>query len=400
MKAAPQKEETKGKSENYSTKGWNWGNFALTEDQIAFNIDEKPCFSIPFTDIANANITKEEVTLEFHQDDTAKDSNKRDMVCELRFYVPSTDAPASNEEKPAEKDKKEAKGEDEDMKDEEEEEQKESNAEILYQNILKKANIGAFAGEAIVSLQDLPLITPRGKYSLDMYQTFLKFHGRTHNFKVLYRNINRAFVLPKPDGQHIGMIIALSTPIKQGQTYYPFIVLQFHKDTTAHTKANLSPEQLKEFFNGKLEPEIEGSLHDVLSKLFTSMIGIKIIIPSGFKSAKDFPAIRSTVKANDGHLYPLEKSLLFVNKPVVYIRHGDIEFVEFARVNAMSSQINKSFDLNVKTKTGEIYSFTGMDKNEYTPLIQYIQQKGIRIKNIEGASAAAVMKSQIVFCLL
>eukprot|EP01022_Parablepharisma_sp_SALTPOND_P033012 TRINITY_DN88043_c0_g1_i1.p1 TRINITY_DN88043_c0_g1~~TRINITY_DN88043_c0_g1_i1.p1 ORF type:complete len:505 (-),score=80.14 TRINITY_DN88043_c0_g1_i1:85-1599(-) len=378
------REEDKGAS-NYSTKGWHWGNFVMGEEKLGFKVAEKPCFSIPFSDIANANITKDEVTIEFHQDDTAKESAKRDMVCELRFFVPN--AGAKKEEKADE----EAKGEGPTA------DAEKSQAQQLYQQLVKKANIGAFAGEAIVSLHDLPLITPRGKYSLDMYHTFLKFHGRTHNFKVLYRNINRAFVLPKPDGQHIGFVIALSTPIKQGQTYYPFIVLQFHKDTISEVKPNLSPEQLKEHFGGKLEGEIEGPLYDVLSKVFTAMIGIKIIVPSGFKSAKDTPAIRCSVRAFEGHLYPLEKSLIFVNKPVVYIRLADIQFVEFARVSQSAAQPNRSFDFNVVTKSGETFQFTGMDRNEYAPLVQYIQLKKVTIRNVEPAAPASkVIKEQLV----
>ena len=384
---------------DYSTKGWNWGNFAISEEQLSFRVSDKPCFALPFGDIANASITKDEVTIEFHQDDTAKEAAKRDMVCELRFFVPNTSATKDGKDKPEQKQQEE--GKEEAKGGEDAADQEKTQAQTIYQEILNKANIGAFAGEAIVSLHDLPLITPRGKYTLDMYQTFLRFHGRTHNFKVLYRNINRAFVLPKPDGQHIGFVIALSTPIKQGQTYYPFIVLQFHKDTAEHVKANLSPEQLKENFGGKLEREIEGPLHDVLSKIFTSMIGIKIIIPAGFKSAKDTPAIRCSVRAFEGHLYPLEKSLIFVNKPVVYIRLADVQYVEFARVSQGAAQTNRSFDLNVFTKTGENFQFTGMDRNEYAPLVQYIQQKKITIRNLEAeVPAGKTIKEQLVILLI
>ena len=318
----------------------------------------------------------------------------------MRFFVPN----AGTAKKEEQKDKvEEKKGEDAKMENGEEdknlenEPEKATQAQLLYQDIVKKANIGTFAGEAIVSLHELPMITPRGKYSLDMYQTFLKFHGRTHNFKILYRCINGAFVLPKPDGQHIAFVISLSTPIKQGQTYYPFIILQFHKDTKERVKANLSPEQLKGNFDNKLEPEIEGPLHEVLSKLFVSMIKIKIIVPEGFKSAKDTPAVRCSVRAFEGHLYPLKKALLFVNKPVVYIRLSDIQHVEFARVSQSATQPNRSFDLNVYTKIGETHQFTGMDRNEYTPLVEYIQQKKISIRNLEvEAPKSNVLKEQLV----
>lgn len=73
MKPSAGKEEKKGS--NYCTKGWSWGNYQVSEEQIDFKVGSIPCFGLPFADIANANLTnKNEVTIEFHQDDTAKDA--------------------------------------------------------------------------------------------------------------------------------------------------------------------------------------------------------------------------------------------------------------------------------------------------------------------------------------
>lgn len=69
------KEEVKAgaREKGYCTKGWNWGNYILGEENLSFNVDKSPCFSLPFSEIANANITnKNEITIELHQDDTAK----------------------------------------------------------------------------------------------------------------------------------------------------------------------------------------------------------------------------------------------------------------------------------------------------------------------------------------
>ncbi len=43
------------------------------------------------------------------------------------------------------------------------------------------------------------MLIPRGKYSFDMYDGFLKIHGRTHDYKIKYSQFSKAFVLPKPD---------------------------------------------------------------------------------------------------------------------------------------------------------------------------------------------------------
>lgn len=64
---------------------------------------------------------------------------------------------------------------------------------------MARAKIGENAGDSIVTLLELPLIIPRGKYTCDMYKNSLKLHGATYNFIVQYKHINRAFLLPKPD---------------------------------------------------------------------------------------------------------------------------------------------------------------------------------------------------------
>jgi structure-specific recognition protein 1 len=62
-----------------------------------------------------------------------------------------------------------------------------------------KANISQSAGDVIVSFNDLPFIVPRGKYSCDLSATSLRMHGSTFNHIIQYKNIGRAFLLPKPD---------------------------------------------------------------------------------------------------------------------------------------------------------------------------------------------------------
>jgi structure-specific recognition protein 1 len=51
---------------------------------------------------------------------------------------------------------------------------------------MNSAGLGNFAGEKIARIEELPMLIPRGKYSLDMYDKFLKIHGKTHNYKVKY----------------------------------------------------------------------------------------------------------------------------------------------------------------------------------------------------------------------
>jgi structure-specific recognition protein 1 len=49
-----------------STKGWNWGKYELENDKMNFTVENKPCFSIDYKDIALASANgANEVAFEF-----------------------------------------------------------------------------------------------------------------------------------------------------------------------------------------------------------------------------------------------------------------------------------------------------------------------------------------------
>jgi len=166
----------------------------------------------------------------------------------MRFHVPNTELEnidGKKEEK--KKDKKKAEAKDGELEDGEEESEGEDEVEItpakiLNDKIVSAAGIGEFAGDVIASLAELPMIIPRGKYTLDLYSTFAKLHGRTHDYKILYKDINKGFLLPKPDGVHMAYVLHLKSPLRQGQTLHHFIALQFDREQEYRIKVNLSPE--------------------------------------------------------------------------------------------------------------------------------------------------------------
>ena len=149
----------------------------------------------------------------------------------MRFYVPNTELEGHMEEKKKEEKKEESKKEGSGEDEEEEEEEEITPAQILNEKIVKAAGIGEFAGEVIASLAELPMIIPRGKYSFDLYSTFAKLHGRTNDYKILYKDIDKGFLLPKPDGIHMAYVLHLRVPLRQGQTLHHFIALQFERET-------------------------------------------------------------------------------------------------------------------------------------------------------------------------
>ena len=168
------------------------------------------------------------------------------------------------------------------------------------------------------------MLVPRGKYSFQFYATFAKIHGKTNDYKVLYKDIVKGFLLPKPDNVHMAYVLHLRTPLRQGQTSHYFIALQFEREDRQKVVISLSEIQLKEQFNDRLAQEMDGLLYDVLSKLFKELAKINILIPAEFRSKNNDQALKCAVKAQDGYLYPLKSSLIFIHKPVHYIKFADI----------------------------------------------------------------------------
>lgn len=151
----------------------------------------------------------------------SRHSDKGDILCEMRFFVPNTElenTDGTKEEK--KKGKKKAAPKDDGMEDGDEDSDEEEDdveitpAKILNDKIVAAAGLGEFAGDVIASLAELPMIIPRGKYTLDLFSTFAKLHGRTHDYKILYKDINKGFLLPKPDGVHMAYVLHLKAPLR------------------------------------------------------------------------------------------------------------------------------------------------------------------------------------------
>ena len=260
--------------------------------------------------------------------------------------------------------------------------------DALTKEISERSDFRGSSADALVTLYDLPMIVPRGKYSLDMFQSFMSLHGKTHNYKIMYKNVTKAFLLPKPDGVHIAMVIGLEAPIRQGNTVYPFVVMQFSKEAQESVTINMPAEEIKRNFGDELGETVEGKAFDVMSKLLKAMVKTMIIIPGNFKSKNESSAIKCSVKANEGHLYPLQKSFIFISKPVIYVKFDEIRYIEFARISEESVSTNRSFDLNICTKNGN-FQFTGVDREEYQIFLEFLQKKKITVRNVEEEAKEA-----------
>lgn len=149
-------------------------------------------FTLPLEQVANSNIAgRTEVSLEFAA--SSKSKTAGDEMTEIRFYVPGTTAKLKGSDAGSQK-----------SDDEDEEEQ--SAAQVFHDMVKEKAEIGQVAGDTILSFEEVLVLTPRGRYDVDMYTEFLRLRGKTYDYKILYSSISRLFLLPKDD-MHVLFIV-------------------------------------------------------------------------------------------------------------------------------------------------------------------------------------------------
>ena len=265
-------------------------------------------------------------------------------------------------------------------------------AEILKDEIMKYANVGTL-GEAIAHVPEVPMITPRGKFDLYMLKNVLKIHGPSHDYKISYKNISKAFLLPKPDGVHFAFVVGLINPLRQGNTTYPFLVFQFKKQSEKTVILNLpeDEDERKAILKSDIDGVLKGELLDIVAKLFKSLIGIAVIIPGSFRSSRGASCVKCSLKASEGYIYLLERGIIFIHKPVVYVSLEDIRNVEFSRISESSAQ-QRTFDLTIKRKNDDI-QFMSIEKNELDPLTKYFANKKIIIKSNDGGNIQEIKPS-------
>lgn len=364
----------------HSLRGWNWGKTDLARNELIFNVNNKPAFEIPYSDISNSNLTgKNEVALEFNLD-----NNKNgDEIVEMRFYVPGT---IENETTIV---KNETNGD----VIEEAVVNETSAAQQFYEQLKDKADIGQVAGEAIVSFSDVLFLTPRGRYDIDMYPSSLRLRGKTYDYKIQYEQIERIFSLPKPDETHHLIVLQIDPPLRQGQTRYPFLVLQFVKDEETELELNVSDEDFEKKYKDRLKKTYDAPTNVVMSHCLRGLTERKLITPGAFQSRYLQAGVPCSVKASEGYLFPLDRCFLFVTKPTLYIPYSEISSVVMSRTGGGVSA-SRTFDLEVNViGSNQPHVFSNIDREEQEFIESFCKEKGVKVKNEEKIAKARLAKA-------
>ena len=74
---------------------------------------------------------------------------------------------------------------------------------------------------------------------------------------------------------------------------------------------------------------------------------------------------------------------MFLHKPVLYIKHSSIKYIELFRLKGASA---KSFDMGVKTKEGLEWQFTNIEMGELKGVVVYFKNAKIKVRegDVEG----------------
>ena len=157
----------------HALRGWNWGKAEFGKAELAFNVQNRPAFEIPYSEISNTNLAgKNEVAVEFnlgaesttngvngHKEGGTRNRGRkaaagRDELVEMRFYIPGTVAKKEKAE--------DAESGAEDQEEEDAEDAEETNAaNLFYETLIDKAEIGEVAGDTYATFLDVLHLTPR-----------------------------------------------------------------------------------------------------------------------------------------------------------------------------------------------------------------------------------------------
>jgi structure-specific recognition protein 1 len=179
-----------------SLKGWNWGTAKFNGSVLSFEVGHNSAFEIPLNHVSQCTAGKNEITMEFHQNDDAPVS-----LMEMRFFIPSNELAGDVDP-----------------------------VEAFQKQVMKKASVISVSGDAIAIFREIQCLTPRGRYDIKIFQTFFQLHGKTFDYKIPMSTVLRLFLLPHKDNRQMFFVVSLDPPIKQGQTRYHFLVLLFGQE--------------------------------------------------------------------------------------------------------------------------------------------------------------------------
>ena len=122
---------------------------------------------------------------------------------------------------------------------------------------------------------------------MDFYKTYVRFHGRSQDFKLQYKDIETMAKLPRSENDQILLLFSLKKPLVFGQTMHRYLLVQVDTNREDKVRINMTPAEIAQY-DSKIESEMQDDTHQILARLFTTIGGVdKISQPGDFRSALD-----------------------------------------------------------------------------------------------------------------
>ena len=348
----------------YAVRGWNWGKARVNQQELTFEVNSRPAFDIPLNSVGNTNLAgKTEVVVELKLDQKAITT---DELVEVRFFVPGTVAD--------QEDGDEGGGggggndDDEDL----------TAATLLYNSIKDRSQAGETIGDSIVTFAETNFTTPRGRYDVELFDESFRLRGKTYDYKVPYGSITRMFLLPKPDDAHMNFALKLDPPMRQGQTRYPFLIMQFPREEEMEVELNMDEEIHTMKYKDKLKLQYDQAAYEVVSSVFRGLSNRKVTIPGSFVGYSGQPCIKCSMKASEGHIYMLDKLCLFIPKPPTLIAYSEVTSVALSR-GGSGVGASRTFDASFFLTDDSEHQFLNFAREEQDALVSFLKQKQIKV---------------------
>lgn len=359
--------------EPVNSRGINWGKVRFDTDMktsapescLRFEIDNRLAFEVPYEEItrcANPGTSRNTLTLDFAG---PKGKGNAHSVESITFIVNGKANIASG----------------------------------LKQKISSKSKAGTDTEKLCAQFETLKFMTPRARFSAEFYENFVIFHGASQDYKVFYKEIEKLiYVAASSETMYlvisIGSSVASSSRSSNTKAKDFVLSLENGMDEMELTKVILDQtwqERPKIVSCAKTQAEL-------LSNLLSDLTGRNLALSDeDYQSAEAKKFARCTCKGRgneSGSLYPLKAGIIFLHKPVIYIRYQDISFVRFSEISGMSSgrsNLNSTFELTFVMKSREEDHFTGIYLSELDALYNLFEAKKVAMRNADDK----VIKSKL-----
>lgn len=358
--------------------------------------------------------SKSEIEIQCVDDDTLE--REDESLLEIRFYVPpeaSFEGMNISSSSSRTKSKSNTNDNGEDM--DEEDDDQFNPVSQLHALITNAAGVQNATGEALAEIPEEygSFLVPRGRFAIEYYPSLMRLVGASYDFKVQYKSISRVTYLPLPntasgstweDAKRYALVITLDDPLRAGTQRHPHLVLQLDNEKEITVNLNVPEEDRKagkyEGLGQYGEPSLKGKIPKVVAQLLKKISGKPVFKPESFESANRQRGVRCTHKSQDGYLFPLDKSCMWIHKPTVWIRYSDIEAADVQRFDGTGSTSARTWDLVIKCRaTGGTeareYTFQSLDRLEKDPLVRFLKEKGVKVIEQETKRGKAVNYAEI-----